>query len=81
MVAADRGGTDSGEALVGALLEEMRRREIVAPALSTVERLAWEGRSRTLRVGLVLPLLEEVSDGKQLRTHATRGCPMILCIT
>lgn len=40
-------GTDSGEALVGALLEEMRRREIVAPALSSVERLAWETRRRT----------------------------------
>lgn len=39
-------GTDSGEALVGALLEEMRRRHIVAPALSTVERLAWETRRR-----------------------------------
>ncbi|MDP9476483.1 MAG: DUF4158 domain-containing protein [Actinomycetota bacterium] len=39
-------GTDSGEALVGALLEEMRRREIVAPALSTTERLAWETRHR-----------------------------------
>ncbi len=39
-------GTDSGEALVGALLEEMRRREIVAPALSTAERLAWENRRR-----------------------------------
>ncbi len=39
-------GTDSGEALVGALLEEMRRRGIVAPALSAVERLTWETRRR-----------------------------------
>ena len=39
-------GTDSGEALVGALLEEMRRREILAPALYAVERLAWETRHR-----------------------------------
>lgn len=39
-------GTDSGEALIGALLEEMRRREIVAPALYALERLAWETRRR-----------------------------------
>ncbi len=39
-------GTDSGEALVGALLEEMRRGEIVAPALYAVERLVWETRRR-----------------------------------
>ncbi len=39
-------GTDQGETLVVALFEEMRRREIVAPALSTVERLAWETRRR-----------------------------------
>jgi hypothetical protein len=39
-------GTDSGEALVGALLEEMRRRWIVAPALSSIERLAWETKRR-----------------------------------
>ena len=43
------GGTDSGEALVGALLEEMRRRQIVAPRLSTTERLAWETRRRAQR--------------------------------
>ena len=39
-------GTDSGEALVGALLEEMRNRQIIAPALYTVERLSWETRRR-----------------------------------
>lgn len=39
-------GTDSGEALVVALLEEMRHRRIVAPTLSSVERLAWETRCR-----------------------------------
>ena len=31
---------------MGALLEEMRRREIIAPALYAVERLAWETRRR-----------------------------------
>lgn len=39
-------GTDSGQALVSALMEEMRRREIVAPALYAVERLAWGTRRR-----------------------------------
>ncbi len=39
-------GTDSGEALIGALLEEMRRREIIVPALYALERLAWETRRR-----------------------------------
>ena len=32
--------TDSGEALMGELPEEMRERRIVAPVLATVERLA-----------------------------------------
>jgi hypothetical protein len=34
--------TDSGPALVEALLEETRRRMIVAPAISAAEALAWE---------------------------------------
>jgi hypothetical protein len=41
--------THTGVALVAALLNEMRARQIVAPALSTVERLGWEtppGRGR-----------------------------------
>ena len=38
--------TDSGPALVKALLEEMRRRGIVAPAISASEELAWEARRR-----------------------------------
>lgn len=39
-------GTDSGESLVTALIDEMRRREIIFPALYAVERLAWENRRR-----------------------------------
>jgi TnpA family transposase len=42
--------TDSGVALVAALLEELRARRIVAPALSTVERLGWETRRRAQRL-------------------------------
>ncbi|MDP9438195.1 MAG: Tn3 family transposase, partial [Actinomycetota bacterium] len=38
--------TDSGPALVEALLEEMRRRRVVAPAISATEALAWEARRR-----------------------------------
>lgn len=38
--------TDAGVALVAALIDEMRARKIVAPALSTLERLAWEVRRR-----------------------------------
>jgi hypothetical protein len=32
--------------LVEALIEEMRRTKIIIPAMSTVERLAWETRRR-----------------------------------
>lgn len=38
--------TDKGIALVEALIEEMRRTKIIIPAMSTVERLAWETRRR-----------------------------------
>lgn len=38
--------TDKGIALVEALIDEMRRCQIIIPAISTVERLAWETRRR-----------------------------------
>ncbi len=38
--------TDRGIALVEALVEEMRFSKIIIPAISTVERLAWETRRR-----------------------------------
>ncbi|WP_139295208.1 DUF4158 domain-containing protein, partial [Planktothrix tepida] len=38
--------SDQGMALVGALIDEMRFRKIIIPAISTVERLAWEVRHR-----------------------------------
>lgn len=41
--------TDSGVALVEALLEEMRRRAIVVPAMYAVEGLAWEARREARR--------------------------------
>ncbi len=36
--------SDKGMVLIGALIDEMRLRQIIIPALSTVERLAWEVR-------------------------------------
>jgi hypothetical protein len=36
--------TDVGTVLMGALIDEIRERKILAPALSTIERLAWETR-------------------------------------
>lgn len=39
-------GTDEGMVLVEALIEELRTQRIIAPALSTLERLAWETRRR-----------------------------------
>ena len=33
--------SDKGMALVGALIDEMRLHQIIIPAISTVERLAW----------------------------------------
>ena len=56
--------TDSGAALVEALLEEMRRRRIVAPALYAVEELAWEAR-RDAREGAARALTADLS-GAQL---------------
>jgi TnpA family transposase len=38
--------TDEGMVLVEALIEELRTCRIIAPALSTLERLAWETRRR-----------------------------------
>jgi TnpA family transposase len=59
-------GTDAGEALVEALLNEMRTRNIVAPALYAVERLGWEVRNKARRAvfeRLVEGLTEEQLKG------------------
>ncbi|HLO47315.1 MAG TPA: Tn3 family transposase [Kamptonema sp.] len=42
--------SDQGMALVGALVDEMRFRKIIIPAISTVERLAWEVRHRAQKL-------------------------------
>ncbi|MEJ7842920.1 MAG: DUF4158 domain-containing protein [Rubrobacter sp.] len=65
--------TDSGVALVEALLEEMRRRRIVAPALYAIEELAWEAR-RDAREGVAQALVGGLSD-------AELGCLDALLVT
>jgi TnpA family transposase len=44
---------DLGTILVGALIDELRDRKVLAPALSTIERLAWETRRRAERLVFV----------------------------
>ncbi len=41
--------TDVGAVLVGALIDELRLRQIIIPALSTLEGLVWETRRRARR--------------------------------
>jgi hypothetical protein len=38
--------TDNGVAIITALVDELRARQVIAPALSTLERLGWEARRR-----------------------------------
>lgn len=42
--------TDQGLALLTALIEELRRRHIILPALSTLERLGWEVRQKARQI-------------------------------
>jgi hypothetical protein len=42
--------TDVGPVLVGALIYELREHKVLAPALSMIERLAWETRRRAERL-------------------------------
>lgn len=54
-------GTDKGIALVEALVSEMRRCKIIIPAISTVERLAWETRRRA-QLAVYLELTRNLSS-------------------
>lgn len=60
-------GTDEGIVLVEALIEELRTQRIIAPALSTLERLAWETRRRAQQQ-VVATLTASLSEtqGQQL---------------
>src|SRR2546426_6301326 len=53
--------TDVGPVLVGAVIDELRERKVLAPALSTIERLAWETRRRAERL-VVLRLSPPPAD-------------------
>jgi TnpA family transposase len=52
---------DKGIVLVTALIEEMRVRRIIIPALSTVERLGWEVRRRAQKL-VFKQLTERLTD-------------------
>lgn len=52
---------DKGIGLVTALIEEMRIRRIIIPALSTVERLGWEVRRRVQKL-VFKQLTENLTD-------------------
>lgn len=72
--------TDSGLALVEALLEEMRRRRIAAPAISAAEGLAWEARrdareevARALTADLSGAWLEHLDALLETAPEATRS--------
>jgi TnpA family transposase len=45
--------TDVGPVLVGAIIDELRERKVLGPAMSTIERLAWETRRRAERLVFV----------------------------
>ena len=78
--------TDQGIVLMEALIEELRARQVILPAVSTLERLGWETRRRaqqqvftTLTQGLseeqrkqLDTLLVVPTDGR--RTSLWRGC-------
>src|SRR4051812_5530330 len=59
-------GTDRGLALVRALLEELRRRRILAPALSVLDRLASAVRHRARREAY-RALTVDLSPGQRVR--------------
>jgi Domain of unknown function (DUF4158) len=61
--------TDVGMVLVGALLDELRERKVLAPALSTIERLAWETRRRAERLVFV-QLTAALTDAQRAQLDA-----------
>jgi len=61
--------TDAGPALVGALIEEMRDRQIIIPGITTVERLGWEVRRRAQRQVFRL-LTEGLTDLQRTQLQA-----------
>jgi TnpA family transposase len=66
--------TDVGLVLVGALVDELRERKVLAPALSTIERLAWETRRRAERLVFVR-LTATLTDTQRAQLGALLGVP------
>lgn len=67
-------GTDAGVVLVAALFGELRARRIVAPALSTVERLGWETRRRAQRL-VFARLTAGLTEAQRQALDALLGTP------
>jgi hypothetical protein len=66
--------TDTGTVLVSSLIEEMRSRRIIIPALSTVERLGWETRRRAQRL-IYRHLTEGLTDLQRTQLKALLTVP------
>src|SRR5579862_8950092 len=66
--------TDAGTVLVSSLVEEMRSRKIIIPALSTVERLGWETRRRAQRQ-VYRKLTEGLNDVQRTQLKALLTVP------
>ncbi len=66
--------TDAGPALVGALIEEMRDRQIIIPGITTVERLGWEVRRRAQQQVFRL-LTEGLTDLQRTQLRALLTVP------
>jgi len=66
--------TDAGPALVGALIEEMRKRKIIIPGITTMERLGWEVRRRAQRQVFRL-LMEGLTNLQRTQLQALLTVP------
>lgn len=66
--------TDSGPALVRALIEEMRSRRILMPGITTVEGLGWEVRRRAQRKTFQL-LTEGLTDLQRTQLQGLLAVP------
>src|SRR5258708_7890306 len=66
--------TDAGPALVEALIEEMRDRQIIIPGITTVERLGWEVRRRAQQPVFRL-LTEGLTDLQHIKLRALLRVP------
>lgn len=61
--------TDQGMVLIEALIEELRARHVILPAISTLERLGWETRRRAQQQ-VFTTLTEGLSDERRMQLDA-----------